>query len=86
MIHLMTAKSDEVKRARWSFIQHAFDEICNVPSYSNLYSNKYRVIANLGLQLKAKEEDLFDSEDWYNLKCKDELLEKVKAFLIKYIK
>jgi len=36
--------------------------------------------------MKAKEEGLLDGNDWYDPDCKDELLEKVKAFLIKYIK
>lgn len=86
MIHLMTTKSDEVKKARWSLIQHAFNEICNVPSYSNFYSNTFYVIAKLGLQLKANEERLFDGDDWYNPECKDELIEKIRKFLIKHIK
>ncbi len=86
MIHLMTAKSDEVQRARWSLIQHAFDEICNVPRYSNFRSHTFYVIAKLGLQMKAREEKLFDTDDWHDPKCRDELIEKVKAFLIKYIK
>jgi len=82
----MTTKSYEVKLARWSLIQQTFDKVCNVPSYSDFRSNTFCVIAHLGLQMKAKEEGLLDGEDWYNPDCKDELLEKVKAFLIKYIK
>ena len=84
--YLMTAKSEEVKQARQSLIQHAFGEICNVPRYSDFRSNTFCVIAKFGLQLKAKEEKLFKTGDWYAPECKGELLEKVKAFLIKYIK
>jgi len=86
MIHLMTAKGDEVKRARWSLIHHAFDEICNVPRYSNFRSNAFYVIAKLGLQMKAREEKLFDTDDWHDPECKDELTEKIREFLIKHIR
>ena len=85
-MNLMNNKSERVQQARNSLIQHAFNQICNVPSYSNFRSHTFYVIANLGLQLKAKEEDLFDDEDWYNLECRNELIEKVKKFLIKHIK
>lgn len=82
----MTAKSDEVQKARWSLIQQTFDKVCNVPSYSDFRSNTFCVIAHLGLQMIAKEEGLLDGEEWYDPECRDELLGKVKAFLIKYIK
>ena len=82
----MTAKSDEVTRARWSLIQQTFDKVYNVPSYSDFRSNTFCVIAHLGLQMIAKEEGLLDGEEWYDPECRDELLGKVKAFLIKYIK
>jgi len=82
----MTAISNKVKQARWSLIQHALDEIYNVPDYSNFYSNTFCVIAKFGLQLKAKEERLFGTGDWHNPECRDELIEKVKVFLIKYIR
>ncbi len=82
----MKRKSGQVQQARWSLIQHALDEICNVPDYSDFYTNTFCVIAKFGLQLKAKEEKLFEKGDWHNPEYHDELLEKVKAFLIKYIK
>ena len=62
----MIGKIDQVKQARWSLIQHALDEIRDVPDYSNFYSHTFYVIANLGLSLKAKEEQLFETGDWYN--------------------
>lgn len=82
----MTAKSDEVKQARWSLIQQAFNEICHVPNYSNFRSNTFFVIAKLGLQLKAREEKLFDTDDWYDPECREELTNKIREFLIKYIR
>lgn len=86
MIHLMSAKSEEVKQARWSLIQHAFDEICNVPSYSNFRRNCFHVIAKLGLQLKAREEKLFDTDDSHDPECRDELTKKMREFLIRHIR
>ena len=71
----MTAKSSKVKQARFSFIQHAFEEICNVPSYSDFRKNTFCVLAKFGLQLKAKEEKLFKTGDWYDPECRGELLE-----------
>ena len=82
----MTGKSDKVKQARWSLIQQALDEVCNVPDYRNFRSNTFCVIAKFGLQLKAKEEKLFETGDWHNPECHGELIEKVKAFLIIYIR
>ncbi len=81
----MTAKSDEVKQARWSLIQHAFDEICNVPNYSNFRRNTFHVIAKLGLQMKAGEEKLFDTDDWYDPEFSEELTKKIREFLIRHI-
>ena len=83
---MMTGESEKVQQARRSLIQHALDKIRNVPEYSNFRSNSFCVIANLGLQLKAKEEKLFETGDWHNPKYYGELIEKVKAFLIKYIR
>ena len=82
----MTGKNDKVNQARWSLIQNALDEIYNVPDYSDFYSNTFCVIAKFGLQLKAKEEKLFETGDWHNPECKDNLIEKVSNFLIRYIK
>ena len=78
--------SEKIKQARWSLIQHALDEICNVPDYSNFHSNTFYLITKIGLQLKAKEEKLFESGDWYSPECCGELIEKVKIFLVKYIR
>ena len=82
----MTGKSDKVQQARCSLIQHALDEICNVPDYSNFYSNTFCVITKFGLQLKAKEEKIFETGDWHNPECRDDLIDKVSNFLIRYIK
>jgi len=76
----------KVEQIRKEFVEQLFNEICNVPSYSNFYSNTFNVVVKLGLQLKAKEEQLFETGDWEDLGKRDELLEKIKKFLIKYTK
>lgn len=86
MIYLMTAKSNEVQKARWSLIQQTFDQIFNIPSYSDFRSNTFCAVAHLGLQLKAEEEELLDGDDWYDPECKERQLEKVRVFLIKHIR
>ena len=74
----------KVEQIRKEFVEQLFNEICNVPSYSSFYSNSFNVVAKLGLQLKAKEERLFENGDWEDLGNRDELLKKIKNFLIKY--
>jgi len=82
----MKTEISEVQKARWSLIHQTFDKVYNVPSYRDFRSNTFCVIAYLGLQMIAKKEGLLDGEEWYDPECRDELLGKVKAFLIKYIK
>ena len=55
-------------------------------NYSDFYLHCYYVIAKLGLQLKAREEDLFASEKWSIPECKDGLMKEIEKFLIKHVK
>ncbi len=82
----MVSLSEESKQRRREFIQHIFDKIRNVPKYSSFCSHTFYVIASLGLQLKAKEERLFEDEDWNNLECREELLKIILEFLKKHIR
>lgn len=50
-----------VEQARKSLIEHALNEIRNIPHYSNFKLSTYYVIAKLGLQHKTKAERLFES-------------------------
>jgi len=77
-------KETELKRKR--FVQQLFDEICDVPEYNSFYTHIYSKIAGLGLQGKTKEENLFADVDWSTPKGKDELLEKIRMFLMKHIR
>ena len=79
-------RSAENEQKRRNFIEQTLDKIRNVPRYSNFYLETFCVIANFGLQLKAKQEKLFENEDWNSFDCRDELVKKVEGFLEKYIK
>ncbi len=74
------------EQARKSLIEHALDEICDIPQYGNFRRSTYYVIAKLGLQRKAKVEELFETADWDNNKCRDDIIERLKHFLFKNIK
>ena len=74
------------EETKQEFIDHIFNEICNVPEYSSFYLNTFNIIAKLSLQNKAKKERLFDTGDWTNEGQSDDLIKKVKDFLLRYIK
>jgi len=79
-------RSAENEQKRRSFLEQVVDEIRNVPRYNNFYREVFYVIAKFGLQIKAKQEKLFENEDWDNFECRDELIKKVEIFLDKNIK
>ena len=76
----------EIEQARNLLVQMALDEICSKEIFSDFYRHAYYVIAKLGLQRKAKEEELFEGKKWSNPQYKDVLIKKLKMFLIKHIK
>ena len=75
-----------MEQKRRSSIEEIVEKIRNVPRYSTFYLNTFNVIASIGLQLKAKQEKLFEGEDWNNPECQDDLIRKVEGFLDKSIK
>lgn len=82
----MTSNMSEAQKARWSLINQTYAKVCNIQDHSDLRSNTLHVIMHLGLQLIAKEEGLLDGDEWYKPECRDELLRRVRGFLIKHIK
>jgi len=74
------------EQARKFLIDHALNGIINTPTYSNFYTNMYYVIAKLGLQREAKQEELLETIDWNDRKMRNEIIDRIKHFLIKYIK
>ena len=82
----MKAKDSPLHQVREEFIQQIFNEICHVPKYSDFRQNTFYVLAKHWLHIKAEQEKLFDSDDWFNPECRDELLLKIRAFLNRHIK
>ncbi len=72
--------------ARKMMVQDAIDEISNVPNFNDFYQSSFYQIAKFGLQLDAKREKLFASNNWSNPQCKDELIEIIRKFLVKHLK
>lgn len=79
-------RSAENEQKRRDFLEEVVDEIRNVPEHDNFYLKAFYVIAKFGLQLKAKQEKLFENEDWNNFKCRNELIKKIEDFLERNIK
>ena len=82
----MNKDNNKIEQARDLLIQLALDEICSEVNFSDFYRHAYYVIAKMGLQLKAKEEQLFTGKEWSNFQYKDVLIKKLKIFLIRHIK
>jgi len=76
----------KIEQARNLLVQLALEEICSESDFSDFLGHAYCAIAKLGLQLKAKEEDLFEGKEWSNPQCKEQLIAKLKEFLIRHIK
>ena len=78
--------SHEMALKRKESINCLIDELRNVPLSANFYLKAYYTVAKIGLQRKAKEEKLFENEEWNNPKIRKELIQKVECFLDKQIK
>jgi len=76
---------EKINKARQSLIDLALEEICS-DDFGNFYRHIYYVIAKLGLQRKAEEENLFIGKDWSNPHCKEDLIKELKEFLIRHIR
>ncbi len=83
---MMNRDKPEFVLARKMLIQDALDEFINKKGFRDFSRSAFCAIAKFGLQLDAKQENLFNSEEWSNPECKDELIKKVKKFLVKHIK
>lgn len=79
----MPTNDPKLLQAREELLHYALDKVRNVPVYEDFAVNSFCVIANFGLQLKAKEEALFDKIDWTD---KDDTVKKIEVFLRKHIK
>ena len=66
-------------------IQGALNEIIDVKYHYEFSRRVFCVIAKLGLQMDAKRENLFLSEEWSNPEKKEDLIRRIEKFLVKYI-
>jgi len=82
----MYHKSEAVKQARRELIQQTLDKICETQDFNDLKRTTYVVLAHLWLHKKAEEENLFKAEEWSSSKSRDELIKKIKEFLIRHIR
>ncbi|MBY8989086.1 MAG: hypothetical protein KGD61_11580 [Candidatus Lokiarchaeota archaeon] len=73
--------SPENEKKRRDFLDQIIDELRNTPQSNDFYLSAFSTVAKFGLQLKAKQEKLFDGEDWNNLKIRKILLQKLERFL-----
>ncbi len=83
---MMNSNNLKYVEARKMMVQDAIDEITNVPNFNDFYLRSFYQIAKFGLQLDAKREKLFTSDNWLNPQCKDELIENIRKFLVKHLK
>lgn len=82
----MYQKSEAVRKARRELIQQTLDKICETRDFSDLKGRTYVVLAHLWVHIKAEEENLFKAEEWSNPECRDELIKKIREFLIRHIR
>ncbi len=85
-IYLMNSTNPKYVEARKMLIQDAIDEISKVRNFNDFYQRSFYQIAKFGLQIDARKEKLFASDNWSDPHCKDELIERVSKFLVKHLK
>lgn len=82
----MKKNSHTNEQARQFLKQQALNEIYDISDFSIFYRCTYHIVAKYGLQLKAKEEELFSGDEWRNPARRDVLIKSVEQFLNKHIK
>ncbi len=63
----MNKEKPEFVHARKMLIQDVLDEFINKKDFRDFSRSAFCAIAKFGLQLDAKRENLFNSEEWSNL-------------------
>lgn len=77
----MNKNSHTNEQARQFLIQQAINEICEISDFTRFYIRTYYIIAKYGLQLKAKEVNLFAGDEWNDSGCRDDLVKRIEKFL-----
>ena len=85
-LKVMNTINHNKEQAREFLKQEALKEINKKSNFSGFHGRVFCVIAKYGLQLEANEEGLLTGEEWSNPDCRDELFERAKQFLDKYIR
>ena len=71
----------DMEQKKKDFIIQIINELRNTPKSHNFHHTAFSTIAKFGLQLKAKQEKLFEGEDWNNPKIRKDLVQKIERFL-----
>ncbi|KKM62680.1 hypothetical protein LCGC14_1519250 [marine sediment metagenome] len=66
-------------------VQETLNEIIDIKYHYEFRRRVFCVTAKLGLQMDAKQENLFLSEEWSNPERKEVLMRRIEKFLVKYI-
>ena len=82
----MHEESEEVKQARRELIQQTLDKIVETQDFTEFKRTTYVVLAHLWLHKIAEKESLFEAEKWLHPECRDELIEKIREFLVRHLK
>jgi len=82
----MTQTSEVIKRARRELIQQTLDKICETRDFNELKRIINVILMHLWLHKIAEQEKLFESEKWLHPECRDELIEKIREFLVRHLK
>ena len=82
----MNIISHTSEQVRQFLKQQALNEIYDISDFSSFYRSTYYIVAKFGLQLKAKEDELFSGDEWYDPAHRDVLIKRLEQFLNKYIK
>jgi len=83
---MMNRDNPEFVHARKMLIQDAMDEFIDKKDFRDFSRSAFCAIAKFGLQLDAKQENLFNSEEWSNSERKEDLIRRVEKFLVKHIR
>ena len=73
------------EQARQFLKQQALNEIYDNFDFTNFYRRTFYIVAKYGLQLKAKEDELFSGDEWRDPTRRDVLIKRMEQFLNKYI-
>jgi len=75
---MMSRDNPKYVHARKMLVQDAMDEFINKKNFRDFSRSAFCAIAKFGLQLDAKQENLFSSEDWSDQKRREDLIRRIE--------